>query len=196
MSKAAPAGTPALLPRRRCPRGGPPPRRAAWPSPRYRRSRSVYQAAAEAVSVNGCLENRRTASLYHCSRVTDAPPSPTSKTSTPPECAELRAEGRTERKRTTELHLDGLVQQAAVQVAGDEASADALDLVRAGRAARDDWRLCGLHRDDLHQRSKLSICEEIYECSIDTSGVSDVSDAADPVRRVSPAEALEFGVTP
>mmetsp|Transcript_36430 Transcript_36430/g.89823 ORF Transcript_36430/g.89823 Transcript_36430/m.89823 type:complete len:223 (+) Transcript_36430:560-1228(+) len=46
-------------------------------------------------------------------------------------------------------HLHHLVQQLRVQDAGDEAGADALDLVRAGAGARQHGGLPGLHRHHL-----------------------------------------------
>ena len=45
--------------------------------------------------------------------------------------------------------LDGLGQKLHVEVAGDEAGADALDLVGARLTPRDDGGLGRLHRDDL-----------------------------------------------
>lgn len=42
-------------------------------------------------------------------------------------------------------HLHDLVNELRVQIARDEACTNALDLVWARRASRDDWRLCWLH---------------------------------------------------
>lgn len=46
--------------------------------------------------------------------------------------------------------LDDLVDQGGVEIARDEACADALDLVGAGLAAGNDRALCRLHRHNLH----------------------------------------------
>lgn len=46
-------------------------------------------------------------------------------------------------------HLHDLIDEVGVQVAGDEAGPDALDLVRPRGAPRDDWRLCRLHCHNL-----------------------------------------------
>lgn len=67
------------------------------------------------------------------------------------------------------VHLDGLAEQAGVQVAGDEAGADPLDLVRARVAARDDRRLCRLHCYDLHAHTELQLgtgsCPPMSDCA-------------------------------
>ena len=46
-------------------------------------------------------------------------------------------------------YLDGLINEGHVEVAWDEASADALDLVGARLASRDDRALSGLHSHNL-----------------------------------------------
>jgi len=48
------------------------------------------------------------------------------------------------------LHLDDLVDDLGVEHGGDEAGADALELVRAGGTAGEDGRTGGLDGDDLH----------------------------------------------
>ena len=55
--------------------------------------------------------------------------------------------------RGNKAHLDDLIQDLSVQVLGDEAGADALDLVRPGCAARDDGALTGLHCNHLQPGS-------------------------------------------
>ena len=42
-------------------------------------------------------------------------------------------------------HLHDLIDELSVQITRDEACANALDLVWARCASRDDWRLCWLH---------------------------------------------------
>ena len=49
-------------------------------------------------------------------------------------------------------HLDDLIEEAGVGVAGDETSTDALDLMRAGLATGKDGGLLGLNSHDLERR--------------------------------------------
>ena len=52
-------------------------------------------------------------------------------------------------------HLHDLIDERGVQIAGDEACTNALDLVWARRASRDDWRLCWLHCYHLGMTAQL-----------------------------------------
>ena len=54
------------------------------------------------------------------------------------------------------MHLYNLIDDACVQIARDEACADALDLVGAWGASRDDWRLCWLYRHNLQGQKEKS----------------------------------------
>ncbi len=61
----------------------------------------------------------------------------------------LRARGAARRKRILVLNRDDLVVDGGVEHLGHKARADALDGVRARRAAREDRRARGLDRDDV-----------------------------------------------
>src|SRR6202043_3004654 len=68
---------------------------------------------------------------------------------------------------------DDLVDQRLVEDAGNETGADALDLVRAGRAAREDGTVLGLDRD--HPEAGLALLEHAAEPGERAAG----ADAAD-----------------
>lgn len=51
---------------------------------------------------------------------------------------------------------DNFIDNAAVKVFGDKVGADALDLVRAGLTAGQQWRIAGFYGDDLDTRIFLS----------------------------------------
>ena len=87
----------------------------------------------------------------------------------------LRADVARGRDRVGELDVDDLVDDAPVEDGGDEVRADALDLVRTGRALRQQRRVGRLDGDD------LGVGHALLEHLPDTGDGAARADAGDEV---------------